>query len=256
METKKPSKTKQLTQKIVSDKRLLTRVLAVSLVVVAVLTLGIFTIVLSTQTVHFGQPNGQALVLGNLKDIQAHATPTRSHQVFTDSQFLSTRPSYRAAAERIVYEINNAGRTNRLSQIFQYGGTEHVTVNTTNTVAWNIRNNSNHHFLRLTFMTPQWSIRPTEGGGFAFYPADTNANGTVNMDSERNVWQIFIILSSVGNYFAEHNWYISTRPEPIDNIRYRFVTWANYYELANFVTELDLLNQPSDDDEDDNDTEE
>ena len=212
-------------------------VITVSIVLIAtiLMSLGITAIALSAQRVQFGQPVGQAFRMNNLICIRAHATNERSRRIFADDDWLSTLPSYRHAGNEIMRLLNNGGRTNRLTQMFRNTGEERVTRNTTNnTTLHNIGNNSGHHYLRLTFMTPQWSIVEVDG---RLEIAAASAN------PDRQIHQIFILLNDIPNRFQQQEWFISTATPPTDRVMYRFVTWGNYHRLANFIYNLDLVEE-------------
>jgi hypothetical protein len=174
---------------------------------------------------------GLTFELQNVKDVMIVPAQGQGTLIFTDS----TRPSHVNARDEALRLLTRSGNSNRLYQIFQDRGEERITRNwTNNTSAHNVAANNDHFYIRITFLpgSPQFSIVETGRGVFELSD-DPNAEPT------EQVHQIFIPLGSVVNRFAQHEWFISTRPEgtPGDSLRYRFVTWGNYWRLAEFVRE-------------------
>ena len=207
-----------------------------------VLFFGIGSIVLVSIPVRYGFRGEMALNTENINRIQIWNSSTPPPIIHTHDMHL--RPQHEHAVNRSIQLFNQAGRTTRLHQIFEPGGRQQVTRMPgvpNNTTSANIRANSGNRYIHITFSTPQWSIHEhRDTRQMQLFPFGSQQ--AIEWGAGRAVHQAFIPLGGVPNAFVRHYVFLSTNQPPTDSVRYRFVTWGNFHNLARFVRDLELTN--------------
>ena len=205
----------------------------IGMCVIVIVTLSIFSLVLGVQRVEFGM----SLDLTRMKDIDVWTESNQNTIVSADRDW----PREIEARNTILNYIDQGTSTNRLNQLFQQGdpnqsrgnqlGGGILTRNTTqNRNPWDIRRNSNYHFIQLTWRNPQYAVRMIGGSPTLINSPSITYSG--------NIWQVFIPLNDVPNRFVMHEWFIVAAAEPSPNINYRLMTWGNLSNLARYVEEF------------------
>lgn len=197
------------------------------MVVIIVLTLGIVSLALGLSTIEYGM----SFDVNNV-EIEVHAS-REMNAMLCPSDYQLGRYHHVEARNEIIRMLDDAGRTNRLFQIFQSSGEERVTFNpTANNNIQAFQSNHNHHYIQIGFVEIQ----------FAIYGNGTPTNpfrlvNAANYPTADRVHQIFIPLSNISNSFGEHEWFISTSAPGSQGqtLNRRFITWGNFHALSELV---------------------
>jgi len=206
----------------------------IGMLIVIVLTLGIFSLVMGLSRVEYGF----AALNFNTAEIDLRISSGnenyRQAQTWTDDY--GNRTHHANARTEVFRLLEEAGSTNRLFQIFQSSGTEQMTfAQPTVNSRPIVQTNASRHYIELTWhrTTPQFAIYEYERGQFRLVNSGHAGSN--------NIYRIIIPLNGVSNRFQRHEWFISTNRD-LENqtINRRFITWGNYYALAQFVEELRL----------------
>ena len=208
---------------------------SIAMVLVLIVGFGAVTITLAAMPVRYGHPMGETIKAEHLSEIR-YTRQDGGKQILTGV----SRKSFDDAVDEILEYINNAGKTNKLKQLFQASGEETITANNTPSTTVSGFQNRHTQYLEISFKksSPQYGIKDVDNV-YSFVPASevTARNSTV--------WILFIPLDNIENKFMQHTWFIVSY-DPMENnklnlsITRKFTTYGNYYKLANYISELNV----------------
>ena len=211
---------------------------SVTMSAILVIACGIISLTLALMPVRYGRPMGTSINAANLFDIK-YTKQSGGKQLLTDAK----RPDYDEAIAEILGHLEKAGKTNKLKQLGQASGKERVTNN--NNRYTTVRNFQSNHtqYLKISFRkgNPQYGIVGNNNSNYGLVSASEVAG-------ERNstIWIILIPLDNIKNKFTEQTWYL-VRYDPMESdetslsITQKFTTYGNYYKLAEYISELEIL---------------
>jgi len=204
------------------------KIWAIGMCVILIVGVGIFSLVLTSRRVQYGL----AFNLDLVNSVEVWSNAEAQNILFVDQD----RPSVQRATAEIMHLLQRGGRTNEFVQLFRGSGEERVSFATTNNNTHQIRGNNDHLYIKINFRVPQFGISGTSSADFRLVPASEVENPRT-----MRIWQIFIPLGNQTNTFQEQRWFINTSENPNDTIQHMFTTWGNYYQLAAFVRDLQMV---------------
>ena len=212
---------------------------SIAMALVLIVAFGSVTLTLALIPVKYGLPMGDAINFAHLSDIR-YAKQSGGKQLLADID----REPYNEAIIEILEHINSAGSTNKLKQLFQEDGEETITNN--NSSFNTVRSFQNYHtqFIKISFSNsnPQFGIK-SKDKNLSFVSAGTQPeiNETIT-----TLWMILIPLDNIANKFSQQSWYL-VRYNPMEtdelnlSITLKFTTYGNYFKLAKYIEELEVL---------------
>ena len=201
---------------------------------ILIIAVGVFSLVLGIQKVSYGLTD---LNFDGLASI-SYKSPTSSKELLTQVN----RAGYNDTVNEILNMLDSAGKTNKLSQLFQSSGKETITRNNTNYTTVRNFESSNQNYIKLSFRksNPIFGISGDNNSNYELVPASQIT------DRNRTIWIIFISLDDIKNKFQKHDWLLVSY-DPWENtestlsITQKYTTYGNYHKLAEYVKELRVV---------------